>query len=90
MTSHAVSRGCLASLVSRIFFCVTDFTCILPGFVPCLHSFYSHTRSLLCSVLAWGTLGIVWTARFIFYHPKKCKKKIKRELWLNPVSCKQS
>ena len=52
---------------------LAGFACILPGLCPCLHSFYSHRR--LCSVLVRGTLDIVLTARFIFYHPKKGKTR---------------
>ena len=42
-------------------------------FVHCLHSFDSPTSSGLPSVLVRGTLGIVWTARFILLSSKKRK-----------------
>ena len=56
--------------------CLTGFTCILSGFVPCFHSFYSHTTSLLCYVLILGTLGIVWAVSFYFVIIQNVKKRI--------------
>ena len=50
MTSHAVSHGRLAAPVGETFL-FGGLRVILSGFVPCLHSLCSHTRSWFCLVL---------------------------------------
>ena len=64
VTSYAVLRGRLAPLVGKIILAGELRVYLCLDSLPCLHSFCPHTRSCLCSVLVWGTSGIVWTARF--------------------------
>ena len=76
MTSHAVSRGHLAPLVVRRFVVVRlrvyfDGIQSLFAFIllMCTHD---HDFVLYCHILlVRGTLGIVWTARFILLLSKK-------------------
>ena len=50
--------------------------CILPGFIPCLHSFCSHTQDHdYVLYLCGGTSGIVWTVRFSLLSSKKMENE---------------
>ena len=71
---------------------LSGFACILPGFNPCLHSFYSLTRSWFCSILPLDFIGAGYIGHCVvgsFYFVTFQKKGKRRKIWLNAFSCKQ-
>ena len=75
MTSHAFHVVVWHHWLAKEFW-LSGYTCILPGFNPCLHSFYSYTHDH-AFVVHW--CGVHWTLcgqpGLCCYHPKKWKMK---------------
>ena len=83
VTSFAVSRGRLESLVGKIF--VAGELCVYFAGILSLFAFILLTQKIMI-MLVRGTLGIVLTARFIFLSSKNTKNE---ENWLKKLECVQ-